>query len=433
MTWDSRTSSPPQPAAAGCSRRRTCRLCGGTDHDLVLPLAPAPIVDAYIPADRLEEPQPSYPLDLFLCRGCGHAQLLDVVDPKLLYVEYLYVTTSSLGLPEHFARYAEDVMRRIKPSPGALVVDIGSNDGTLLKAFTSHGMRVLGIDPAREIARAATAAGLETLPIFFTAEEGRRLRQERGPAAVVTVNNLFANVDDLEDMTAGIREWLAPDGVFVFESFYLADLIQNMVFDFIYHEHLSAFSVTPLEAFFRRMGLELIDVQRVPTKGGSLRYTVQRAGGPRPVAASVGELKAHEARIGLHRRDIFEAFVARIDAIEAQLMEAVRALKVQGKRLAGYGASATSTVLLYHFGLREVLDFIADDNPDRQGRFSPGCHLPVVAPAALYERRPDAVVILAWRYVEPILGKHQAFLDQGGEFIVPLPRVHRISQQRVSL
>ncbi len=418
------TSATKPPSTMGASyQRQTCRLCGGRDHDLVLPLRPAPIVDAYVPAARLQEEQPTYPLDLFLCRGCGHAQLLHVVDPELLYVNYLYVTTSSLGLPEHFQRYADDVVADIRPAAEALVVDIGSNDGTLLRGFKRHGLRVLGIDPAREIAAQATASGIDTLPLFFTAEQAGQIRRERGPAAIVTVNNLFANVDDLVDMTTGIRELLAPDGVLIFESFYLADVIQNMVFDFIYHEHLSAFSVIPVAAFFRRYGMELIHVQRVPTKGGSLRYTVQLAGGPRRVAPSVGALMRFEEQLGLHRREIFERFTAEIGQLKQQLLDQLHRLKAQGKSIVGYGASATTTVLVYHFGLREFVSYIADDNPTRQGLFSPGCHIPVVSPQMLYERQPDNVLILAWRYADPIIKKHQAYRARGGRFIVPLPRL----------
>jgi len=384
-------------------------------------LTPAPIVDAYVPAARLQEAQPAYPLDLFLCRGCGHAQLLHVVDPELLYVNYLYVTTSSLGLPEHFQRYADDVVARVRPAAGALVVDIGSNDGTLLRTFKRHGLRVLGIDPAREIAAHASASGIDTLPIFFTAKQAGDIRRERGPAAIVTVNNLFANVDDLVDMTTGIRELLAPDGVLIFESFYLADVIQHMVFDFIYHEHLSAFSVKPVVAFFRRYGMELIDAQRVPTKGGSLRYTVQLAGGPRQVSPSVDALMRFEDHLGLHRPEIFKRFTAEIDQAKHQLRDDLQQRTAQGHTIAGYGASATTTVLMYHFGLREFLSVIADDNPTRQGLFSPGCHIPVVSPQILYEHQPDNVLVLAWRYADPIMKKHQAYRARGGRFIVPLP------------
>jgi SAM-dependent methyltransferase len=404
-------------------RRETCRLCGSRDLELVFQLAPSPIGDAYVSADRVDQVQDTYPIDLFLCRNCGLSQLLDVIAPEILYGDYIYVTSSSLGLVEHFQRYADEVLRRINPPAGALIVDIGSNDGTLLGFFQQCGMQVLGIDPAREIAQKATAAGIETLPEFCTPAIAHQIRQARGSAAIITANNVFANIDDLTTMTEGIRDLLAPDGVFVFESFYLADLIQNMVFDFIYHEHLSAFAVMPTQSFFRRMGMQLIDVKPVPTKGGSLRYTVQLDGGPRRVDPSVASMIEFEKSFGLYQPETFKDFAARVDALKVQTVRLLRDLKAQGKTIAGFGASITVTTLIYHFGIGGLLDYLVDDNPAKQERFSPGLHLAVFAPPVLYERKPNYVVVLAWRYVEPIVKKHIAFLEQGGHFIVPVPEV----------
>src|SRR5258708_8207313 len=282
-------------------QRTECRLCGDTKLTLALPLTPTPLADEYVSRRYLSKEQPRYPLDLYLCENCGFLQLLEIVEPEGIYVDYIYETKSSLVLREHFQNYADGVVRRIKPDLGSLVIDIGSNDGTLLKAFQAKGMKVLGIDPAREIARNATEEGVKTLPIFFTAETAQSLLNEYGAATILTCNNLFANVDHLDDMVAGIRTLLAANGVFIFESFYLLDYVRNMVFDFSYHEHLSYFSVNPLVRFFARHGLELIEAERVPTKGGSLRYTVQLAGGPRAVAPSVAELVELETRAGIHR------------------------------------------------------------------------------------------------------------------------------------
>jgi len=410
--------------------RTDCRLCGVRDLELVLRLAPTPVGDAYVKADRLHESQPTYPVDLFLCQGCGHAQLLDVVDQDLLYGDFIYRTAISLGLVEHFQRYAEDVLRRAHPSPGALVVDIGSNDGTLLRWFKTHGLRVLGVDPAHEIAREATAAGLDTLDALFTKELARRIRDEHGSAAIVTANNTFANVDALDDLTEGIRELLAPDGLFVCETGYLLDLVQQGLVDNIYHEHLSYFAVKPLEAFLRRQGLELIDVERLPTKGGSLRAIAQRRGGPRTVAPSIGELIAREAACGLDRAESFNTLATRVTRVGTELIGFLQTLKEQGKTIAGYGASVGVTTLLYTFQLGEVLSFLIDENPAKHHRFSPGHHLPVFPPPELEERKPDAVVILAWRYAEPIMHKHQRYLNQGGQWIVPLPEVKVVRSVR---
>jgi SAM-dependent methyltransferase len=408
------------------SRRETCRLCGSRNLEIALHYVPTPPADAYVPMDQRDVVQEVYPLDLYLCRDCGFSQLCDVIRADSIYVDYIYETKSSLGLVDHFKRYAHDVLDRIKPPQGALVVDLGSNDGTLLRPFKERGMTVLGIDPAREIARDATASGVETLPEFFTADLSRKIRNERGAAAIVTANNIYANVDELGEFTDNIRALLSPDGVFVFESFYLGDLVDNMVFDFIYHEHLSSFSVAPLVTFFRRHGMELIDAQRVPTKGGSLRYTVQLAGGPRKVANSVTDLLAEEERRGLGRIETFKVFSARIEAAREQLRNLLAKLKSEGKTMAGYGASATTTTLVYHFGLGDYLDYLVDEYSRKQNTLMPGLHLPVLGPQALIERKTDYVVIIAWRYVQPILDKNRAYRDRGGKFIVPLPKLEVI-------
>jgi SAM-dependent methyltransferase len=404
-------------------RRETCRLCGSRNLEIALHYVPTPPADAYLSTAHRDVVQEVFPLDLYLCRDCGFAQLCDVIRADSIYVDYIYETKSSLGLVEHFQRYANAVVDSIEPPPGALVVDLGSNDGTLLKFFKQRGMKVLGVDPAREIARAATEAGLETLPEFFTADLSRQIRRERGPATIITANNIYANVDELGDFTDSIRGLLAPNGVFVFESYYLGDLIENMVFDFIYHEHLSSFSVSPLVGFFRRHGMELIDAQRIPTKGGSLRYTVQLAGGPRPKSPALVHLLAEEARRGLGRIETFKAFSAKIEAAKDELISLLAKLKREGKTIAGYGASATTTTLIYHFGLGEYLSFLVDEYSRKQNVLSPGLHLPVLAPQALIDRKTDYVVIIAWRYVEPILEKNRAFRDRGGHFIVPLPKL----------
>ena len=404
-------------------RRPDCRLCHGTRLEPVLELTPTPLADAYVPPERADEPQPVFPLDMYLCRDCGFVQLLDVVQPQEIYVDYIYETVSSLGLVDHFDAYAAEVLDRIRPPAGSLVVDVGSNDGTLLRSFKTRGMTVLGIDPAVEIARRATENGVETLPEFLTVETARRIREERGPAAIVTANNVIANIDDLDEVVAAVRELLAPDGVLVFESFYLGDLVRNLVFDFFYHEHISAFAVGPLEPFFRAHGLELVDALRVPTKGGSLRYTVQLEGGGRPVGASVGELEAQEAAQGLHGLELFRAFASEIDSAKRATLELVRQLKSEGASIAAYGASATTTTLVYHFELGDLLDCFLDDYPAKQGLLSPGLHIPVLPSEALYERRPDYVVVMAWRYWEPIVARHPRYVEAGGTFVVPMPEL----------
>jgi hypothetical protein len=214
---------------------------------------------------------------------------------------------------------------------------------------------------------------------------------------------------------------LADDGIFVFESYYLADLVQNMVFDFIYHEHLSAFSVKPIQALFKRVGLELVAVERVSTKGGSLRYFVQRPAGPLAKDGSVVEMLAFEDDMGLYRKETYLAFSDKINDLKEKTRAFLAKAKNEGKSIAGFGASITGTTLIYHFELGDYLDYLVDDNLAKQGRFSPGLHLPVLPSSALYERKPDYVLVLAWRFAEPFIRNNQAYLDSGGNFVIPVP------------
>ncbi|MBE9116860.1 class I SAM-dependent methyltransferase [Lusitaniella coriacea LEGE 07157] len=404
-------------------RRETCRLCDSKNLELVIQPAATPPGDRYVAAEALDKVQETYPLDVFFCQDCGLLQLIDVVDPDILYGNYIYTTSISLGLVEHFRQYAIDVLQRINPPASALVIDIGSNDGTILRHFQDRGMRVLGVEPAAHIAQKATESGIETLATFFNPEVASEIKQKYGAATIITANNVFANIDDLPNTLEGIRHLLAPDGVFVMETGYCADTIRNDVFDNIYHEHLTYFNVKPLESFFRRHDMELIHVDHVATKGGSIRCTAQLKGGSRPVSPSVKAMIDAEVRLGMDRATPYLEFAAKIQGVKEQLLDLLKDLKAQGKTIAGYGASVGVTTLLYYFELSELLSFLVDDNPIRHDLFSPGHHIPVLPSQELYERKPDYVLILAWRYAEPIMSKHQAYLAQGGHFIQFLPEL----------
>lgn len=403
--------------------RNDCRLCHSTNIQLALPMAPTPLADKYLAKERLSETQEAYPLELYLCRDCGHTQLHDVVDPDIIYYDYVYVTTSSLGLVEHFRKYADDIMERIKPPNGGLVVELGSNVGSLLKFFQDKGLQVLGVEPAPVAAQKSREAGIDTLETYFTSDVARQIKQERGAAAIVCANNVIANIDHLEDTIEGIRDLLAPDGVFVFEIGYLVDHVDQMLFDNIYHEHLSYFSVKPLDAFFHAHGLEIIDVKRIDSKGGSVRGIAQRLNSPRPISSSVNELKLLEEEGGYHTLAPYHEMRAKLDASKIALNALLDNFIAQGKTVVGYGASASVTTMLHYYGIGKKLDFIVDDNPLKQDSFSPGYHIPVYHPQMLYDKKPDYVVILPWRYAEPITKKHKAFIDQGGHFIEYMPEV----------
>jgi hypothetical protein len=408
-------------------RRTTCRLCDSTDIACVFQLQPTPPAEWWLPPDLAFQADERFPLDLFLCNACGHVQLLDVIDPVRLFARYGYKSASSPGLDDHFRRYADDVLSRCTPQPGDLAVDVGSNDGTLLRHFRRHGLRVLGVDPAENIAREATAAGIPTLNAFMDAATATRILADSGPARLVTANNVFAHNDDLGGMADSIAAIMAADGVFVFEVSNLLDTIEGLVFDFIYHEHLCYHSVKPMESFFRRHGMQLFDVERVPSKGGSLRGFAQLVGGPRTVSPRVEEFIAREESAGLYRPDTYRDYIAKVNGLRDQTRVFLEAAKARGLSIAGYGASATVTTLLYHFRLGDLIEFIVDDNPIRHGTVSPGHHIPVFPPSMLYERKPDLVVTLAWRFAEQMMRRHDEYLRQGGMFVIPMPTFRTVA------
>lgn len=405
-------------------RRGTCRLCGSKRLTEVVRLAPTPPANAFVSASELDKTQERFPLDVFFCDDCAHVQILDVVDPRILFEHYVYVSGTSPVFVKHFEDYAAFVMDRFKPAAGGLVLDIGSNDGTLLSFFQKAGMRVLGIDPAQEISAEATARGIPTICGFFGADKGAEIAAQHGKAEVITANNVFAHIDDLSGVVDGVRGLLSPSGVFVFEVSYLVDVFEKTLFDTIYHEHLDYHSVKPLVRFFAAKGMELIEAVRVDSHGGSLRGIAQLKGGPRPVGASVGELVALEEKLGLDKAATLAKFAADIEALGAELNALLKRLKAEGKRIGAFGAPAKATTLMYHFGIGpELVDFIIDDSPLKQGLYSPGMHIPVVSSAEGFAKAPDYLVILAWNFAAPIIAKNAAFREGGGKFIVPIPKV----------
>ena len=404
------------------THRDTCRLCESKKLELVLPILPSAIGDAFVSADQLNETQGIYPLDTYICLECGHLQNLDFVNPEILFRNYTYRTSASLGLVEHFRQYADSVITNLAIQPGSLVVEIGSNDGSLLKAYKSHGMIVQGVDPARNIAALATAEGIPTKPDFFSMDIALEILHNHGHASIVCANNVFAHADNMCEIVKGIRQLLNTDGVFVFEVSYVPDIIDNFVFDTIYHEHVSHHALIPLERFFNKLDMTLFDVERVSTKGGSIRgYAQAKSTGNRQETARLKELYAIEEKRGIAQPEIYRQFYKDIQIRKEKTLAYLQNAKSQGKTIAAYGASTTTTTLIYHFELGSLLHCIFDDNPIKQGLFSPGLHLPVLPSTEIYTKNPDIIVIVAWVYAKHIIKRHTKFIEEGGVFIIPLP------------
>ena len=361
---------------------------------------------------------------MYFCQACTHVQLLDVVDPELLFSEYVYVSGTSASFVTHLDNYAQTLVDRFNLASTDLIVDIGSNDGTLLAAFKKRGLQVLGIDPAHRLAEEATRRGLETLPEFFSSGVARSVRKTHGAARVITANNVFAHADDLAEILRGVRILLRDDGIFVFEVSYLLDVLQKTLFDTIYHEHLSYHSVAPLARFFAANGFELFSVTRVSTHGGSIRGYAKIAGAPYKPDGSVESLQQLEHENALDNPESFSVFSARIAARKAELHKVLTDIRKQNKKVVGFGAPAKATTLMYHFDLGPMLSYIIDDNPLKQGLYSPGFHIPVLPSSRLYEESdPPYVLILAWNFSDAIMQNHARLREAGGHFIIPLPTV----------
>lgn len=404
------------------THKDSCRICDGKKLTKVLSLGPTPLANAFLESHEARAAEVYYPLDAYLCRDCGLLQLLDVVSPEVLFKDYVYVSSTSSAFVAHFRDFAEKAVERFSLNRKSLVVDIGSNDGILLTPFKGKGVRVLGIEPDKKIAKLARKAGIDTVTEFFSPAAAQRVARRYGYADLVTATNVFAHIDDIHAVLKGIQTLLKPEGVFVIEVPYLVDLLEKNLFDTVYHEHLSYFSISALTVFFERAGMNIIDIERVHTHGGSLRVFIAKQSSRRLADASVRTLLARERKKQLHKKETYRRYGLRILHNRAKLLSLLAGLKGRGKRIAGYGAPAKGNTLLNFFSVgRELLDYIVDDSPFKQGKHTPGKRIPVVSSEVLKRNPPDYLLILAWNFAEPIMKKNEAFRKKGGKFIIPVP------------
>lgn len=402
-------------------RRDTCRLCDSPEMEMVMSFQPTPVGDHYVTQEKIMEEQDLFPLDLYFCKQCGQLQLLDVVNPEFIYRDYIYETGNFQGMVRHFEDYANNLIKMIGLKQGDFVVDIGCNDGSFLKCFYDNGMNVLGIEPATRIAQKVKAKNMDVKDVFFSYDLAREIKKTYGAVKMISANNVMANVENMNDFIEGISFLLADDGVFIFESGYAVDTLNNSVMDNVYHEHLCYFRLNPLVKFFKQHGLEIFEAERVDTKGGSLRGMAQKTGGKRSVTPTVGKRIKMEESLGLETVAFYKSFASRMEMAREELITLLDELTKTGKKISGYGASVGVTTLIYYYGTDKYIDVLYDDNPAREGLFSPGKHIPVLSSEDIYKQDPDYIICFAWRYKDQIIKKNQKYLDEGGHFIVPLP------------
>lgn len=410
----------PTPATGGFRHLTTCRVCGSGDLADVVSLGSTPLANSFISPARAAEPEPSYPLAVVRCTVCHLVQLSVVVDPALMFRDYLYSSSASTPTVAHFDAVADELVARFGLA-GKLVVEVGSNDGILLKPLRDRGALALGVEPAANLAAVANARGLETRAEFFGAETAGRLAAEKGRAAAVLANNVLAHIDDLHGVVRGLDALLADDGFFAAEVPYLQDLLDRVEYDTIYHEHLSYFALAPLVTLARDAGLEVFDVQRLMVHGGSIRVFIGRRG-RHERTGRLDELERAERANGLLDDTTYRRFAGRVEESRTAIRAMLRGLRADGKRIAGLGASAKGNTLLNYCGIGpDILEFIGDSTTYKRDLLTPGTHIPVRAEGAIREARPDYTLLLAWNYADVIVPRYADYRAGGGRFIHPIP------------
>jgi hypothetical protein len=402
-------------------KRTNCRACGSANLEVFLRLGPTPLANSFL--DSPDALEPSFPLDVYFCGGCSLVQLLDVVDAETLFRNYVYVSGTSETMRSHFREYAKHVAETLGLGSDDLVVEVASNDGSLLECFRPYGVRSLGIEPARNIADIARAKGIDTIAEFFTSSVAKQVRSEYGSARAVIGNNVLAHVDDTRDFLVGCAALIGDDGMVVVEVPYLRPMLDRLEYDTVYHEHLCYFSVTALLPLFESAGLRIARILQTPIHGGSLRVYGGQHRKYSEHSIEARRLVEEERALGMHSIERYREFARQVGENRQTLVGFLESLKRGARTVAGYGAPAKGNTLLNYCRIStDLLPYTVDRNPMKVSKFTPGMHIPVLDPSVLAERKPDFLLILPWNIADEIVEQQVAFRRAGGRFILPVPR-----------
>jgi len=403
-----------------------CRICKGSLIKF-LSLGSMPLANSFLSEEDLDKEEKTFPLEACFCNKCKLVQLSYVVDPKIMFRNYVYVSSTTKTLQLHFKKMAEEIAKELGFNKDSLAVDIGSNDGVLLKPFKDLGMQAIGVEPATNIAKIAEQNGIETINDFFSSKAIKQIIENKGHADIITATNVFAHISDIGGVVENVKALLKKDGIFVIEIQYFMDTIEKMTFDNIYHEHLYYYTLTSLIHFFKKHGMEAFDVKRVDTHGGSLRVFIKRQGDGHEIKGSINKILGYEKKMGVESIDLYKKFADNVYSVKEKLVSHIMGIKKRGKNIAAYGAPAKGNTLLNFCSIgADYIDYIVEDNDLKIGLYTPGTRIPVVSFKMLDEEMPDYILILAWNFAKEILEKTKKYADKGVKFIVPLPEPRMI-------
>jgi len=401
-------------------KKTTCRICDSKDLKQFLDLDRTPLANSLVDKKSLNKKEKTFPLSVYFCQNCSLVQVLDVVNPEILFSDYYFMTSASSPSVDHFKKYSAKILKNFIKSSKDLVVDIGGNDGTLLNEL-KNDCKVLNIEPAHNIAEVARKKGIETINKFFTKKLAKEIIKKYRHASVVTANNITAHTDTVKELFDGVKELLADNGIFIFETHWVRNLIGEGGFDQVYHEHLSYYSLHALKHLVESVGMSIFDVETVPIQGESMRVYVSKNRKPK---ASVANFLKREKSLGLNDFEVFSKFSKKVLDNRKKTLELLAKLKSENKKIVGYGAPAKGSTLLNFYGIgTDTINYVIDTTSIKQGLFMPGVHIPIFPPDKLYESKPDYILLLAWNYADAILKKERDLRNKGVKFIIPVPDV----------